>query len=46
MEGTGGERISGPLKSLLGDADVSATMVYTHWLNRNHLGARRPVDRL
>jgi len=34
------------VQELLGQADVSTTMVYTHVLNRGPLGVRSPVDRL
>lgn len=32
------------VQELLGHRDVSATMVYTHVLNRGGLGVRSPAD--
>ncbi|MBK8980608.1 MAG: tyrosine-type recombinase/integrase [Planctomycetes bacterium] len=34
------------VRELLGDADVSTTMIYTHVLRRRPSGVRSPVDRL
>ena len=36
----------GQIQELLGHKDVSATMIYTHVLNKGGHGVRSPVDEL